>query len=291
MSEKMLPSGWLSVPLSQVTAKLVDGSHNPPSKQEHNLPMLSARNIENGRINFNNYRYIEQSAFETENARTRVQTGDVLLTIVGAIGRAATVPEDFEPFTLQRSVAVLSAIGMIPDFLMYQLQSPKLQADLLSKAKGTAQKGIYLKILGGLEMLVPPLNEQRRIVAKIEALKDRSQQVKEALEAIPSLLAQFRQSVLAAAFRGDLTADWREKNLDVEPASVLLERIRAERRRRWEEAELDRMKANGKTPKDNLWKEKYKKPASADTSNLPLRRHSNKQTIISQALARDPIFR
>ncbi|AFY89208.1 restriction endonuclease subunit S [Chroococcidiopsis thermalis] len=79
-----------------------------------------------------------------------------------------------------------------------------------------------------LRIPVPPLNEQRRIVAKIETLKARSQQAKEALEAIPPLLDQFRQSVLAAAFRGNLTADWREKTPDVEPASVLLERIKDE---------------------------------------------------------------
>ena len=60
---------------------------------------------------------------------------------------------------------------------------------------------------------------------------------KEALDAIPPLLDRLRQSILAAAFRGDLTADWRAENPDVEPASVLLERIRAERKVRWIEAE------------------------------------------------------
>jgi type I restriction enzyme S subunit len=93
--------------------------------------------------------------------------------------------------------------------------------------------------------------------------------VKEELEAIPALLDQFRQSVLAAAFRGDLTADWREKNPDVEPASGLLERIRVERRRRWEEAELEKMKAQGKTPKDDKWKEKYEEPESTFPTDLP----------------------
>ncbi len=128
---------------------------------------------------------------------------------------------------------------------------------------------LNLSILKTLSISLPPLNEQRRIVAKIEALKARSQQVKEALDAIPLLLDQFRQSVLAAAFRGDLTADWREQNPDVESASVLLERIRAERRCRWEEAELDRMKANGKTPTDDKWKEKYKEALEPEQSSLP----------------------
>ncbi|WP_414544429.1 restriction endonuclease subunit S [Nostoc sp. CCY0012] len=264
-----LPCGWSFALLKQVIKKLVDGSHNPPPKQERGFPMLSARNIENGQINFNDYRFIEKKAFEIEDKRTQVRPGDVLLTIVGAIGRTATVPDNIPLFTLQRSVAVLSPLGMIPDFLMYQLQSPQVQKELLKEAKGTAQKGIYLKQLGDIPVLLPPLNEQRRIVAKIEALKARSQRVKEELEDIPQLLDQFRQSVLAAAFRGDLTADWREQNPDVEPAEVLLERIRAERRRRWEEAELEKMKASGKTPKDDKWKEKYEEPPTPDMINLP----------------------
>ena len=67
-------------------------------------------------------------------------------------------------------------------------------------------------------------------------MTDRSHKARTALEDVPKLIAQFRQSVLAAAFRGDLTADWREKNPDVEPALELLERIKIDRRKRWEEA-------------------------------------------------------
>jgi type I restriction enzyme S subunit len=156
------------------------------------------------------------------------------------------------------------------EFLYYFLQTPQLFNYVASASLRTAgQDGVRKELLDNYPVFVPPLNEQRRIVANIEALKARSQRVKEELEAIAPLLDQFRQSVLAAAFRGDLTADWREKNPDVEPASVLLERIRAERRRRWEEAELEKMKAQGKMPKDDKWKEKYKEPESVDDSQLP----------------------
>ncbi|MES1026613.1 restriction endonuclease subunit S [Gloeocapsa sp. BRSZ] len=150
------------------------------------------------------------------------------------------------------------------NYWLYLLKAlPLGQLNRASAVPGLNREDAYK-----IRIPLPPLNEQRRIVAKIEALKARSQRVKEALEAIPPLLDQFRQSVLAAAFRGDLTADWREKNPDVEPASVLLERIRAERRRRWEEAELERMKASGKTPTDDKWKSKYDEPEPIDTVNL-----------------------
>ena len=116
---------------------------------------------------------------------------------------------------------------------------------------------------------LPPLAEQRRITAKIDELQTRSRTAREALEAVPPLLEKFRQSVLAAALRGDLTAEWRDQNPDVEPASVLLERVRAERRQKWEEAELKKMRARGKVPKEDTWKQKYEEPEIPDTSTLP----------------------
>ena len=66
-----------------------------------------------------------------------------------------------------------------------------------------------------------------------------------------------------------MTADWRAQNPDIEPAEKLLERIRKERRKRWEEDELAKMKAKGKTPKDDKWKNKYKEPEPVDTTDLP----------------------
>ena len=108
-----------------------------------------------------------------------------------------------------------------------------------------------------IPVLLPPLAEQRRIVAKIEALFQQSRRGREALDVIPDLLAQFRQAVLAAAFRGELT----ERYLDDEPASVLLERIRAERRRQWEKD----LRAKGK----DASRSEYQEPAPPDTSDLP----------------------
>ena len=152
-----------------------------------------------------------------------------------------------------------------PRFWFYFLKHLKLG----ELNRSTALPGLNREEAYALRISVPPLPEQRRIVAKIEALQERSRKARAALEAIPPLLEQFRQSVLAAAFRGDLTADWRAQHPDVEPASVLLDRIRAERRRRWEEAELAKMQAKGKMPKDEKWKERYKEPEPVDETDLP----------------------
>jgi type I restriction enzyme S subunit len=149
-----------------------------------------------------------------------------------------------------------------------------LSTNLYSYALNTVQlpdRGYsrHFKFLKATEFPVPPLNEQRRIADKIDALQAKSRRAREALETVGPLLEKFRQSVLAAAFRGDLTAEWRKQHPDVEPAEKFLERIRAERRARWEEAELAKMRAKGIKPKSDKWKAKYNEPEPVDARELP----------------------
>jgi type I restriction enzyme S subunit len=140
------------------------------------------------------------------------------------------------------------------------------------------------------EVPLPPLAEQQRIVAKIEALQERSRNAREALAEVGPLLEQFRQSLLAAAFRGDLTADWRaarttdipvrrgdtgsDRNVrttTVETAHELLSRIRTERRHRWEQSELAKYKAKNKQPPKG-WQEKYQAPEPLQEDELEILR-------------------
>jgi len=204
-----LPNGWTARRLRDVVTKLVDGSHNPPPKEERGVPMLSARNVEGGRILFDRFRWVSAAGFAIEHARTQIRPGDVLITIVGSIGRVAIVPEGSEPFCLQRSVAVLSPLGLLPEFLARQLESPRIQTLLEEVASGTAQKGIYLRTLAELEVHVPPLPEQKRIVEKLDSLLEDVNRARARLANVPLILKRFRQSVLAAACSGTLTEDWR----------------------------------------------------------------------------------
>ncbi len=81
-----------------------------------------------------------------------------------------------------------------------------------------------------------------------------------ALRRVEANLKRYKAAVLKAACTGALTADWRAAHPDVEPAPKLLDRILRQRRRRWEEAELAKMTAKGKPPKDDKWKAKYTEP-------------------------------
>ena len=115
----------------------------------------------------------------------------------------------------------------------------------------------------GMPVAVPPPNEQKRIVSKIEELFSDLDAGVAALRRAAANLRRYRASVLKAAVEGRLTAEWRAAHPDVEPASALLERILRERRERWEQQQLATYESKGKKPPKN-WREKYKEPVGPE---------------------------
>ena len=164
-----MKASWNSFKLSELASKITDGSHNPPKGVEFSeYIMLSSRNVYDDEFHYESPRYLSEENYKQENKRTQIAAGDVLLTIVGTIGRVAVVPTDAPFITLQRSVAVIKPIKdkVIPRFLMYHLIQQSAQLNEL--ARGVAQKGIYLETLRQIEISAPSITEQQRIVAKLD---------------------------------------------------------------------------------------------------------------------------
>jgi len=134
------------------------------------------------------------------------------------------------------------------------------------------QVNLNTEIVSNLACPLPPFPEQRRIVEAIESHFTRLDDAVATLERVQRNLKRYRASVLKAAVEGRLVPTEAEvaraEGRDYEPASVLLERILAERRRRWEENELAKMRVKGHTPTDDKWKVKYQEPLALDTSEL-----------------------
>ena len=155
--------------LGDICFQITDGSHNPPAGIENSKHlMLSSKNINDDEITTTAPRFLTDEQFDIENKRTNVLSGDLLMTIVGTVGRVAVVPEMLAGICLQRSVAVIKPNPTIINnrYLMYQLQS--MQKFLESEARGVAQKGIYLKQIGDLSVITPPLDEQYRVVDTLD---------------------------------------------------------------------------------------------------------------------------
>ena len=155
--------------LGDICFQITDGSHNPPAGIENSKHlMLSSKNINDDEITTTAPRFLTDEQFDIENKRTNVLSGDLLMTIVGTVGRVAVVPEMLAGICLQRSVAVIKPNPTIINnrYLMYQLQS--MRKFLESEARGVAQKGIYLKQVGDLSVITPPLDEQYRVVDTLD---------------------------------------------------------------------------------------------------------------------------
>ncbi|MBX3221910.1 MAG: restriction endonuclease subunit S [Labilithrix sp.] len=267
MSEQ-LPQGWRRVSLSEVTSsclgKMLDRQKHKSGKA---LPYLRNQNVRWFSVDDSDL--LEMYFEDGELERYGLRQGDVLICEGGEPGRAAIWDGRTSDMKFQKALhRVRPHATLLPEWLVYRLWHDAQAGRLSSYFTGTTIKHFTGTSLARYELPLPPLNEQRRIVAKLEALQARSRRAREALGAVPPLLEKLRQSILAAAFRGDLTKDWRAKNKDVEPASKLLERMRTERRKKWEQAELAKMKAKGKPPTDDKWKAKYKEPAPVETGGL-----------------------
>ena len=179
----------MKITLNDVCEKITDGSHNPPSGIEHSkYLMLSSKNIFDDCITLTEPRYLSENDFATENTRTNVAENDLLMTIVGTVGRVAVVPSDFPPICLQRSVAVIKTdkSKVYPRYMMYQLQSMKSFFE--AEAHGVAQKGIYLKQLASVPIQCPNLEVQHEVVTTLDKLQSIITHRKQQIEKLDELV-------------------------------------------------------------------------------------------------------
>lgn len=268
-----LPKGWTLEKVRDVGSVQLGRQRSPDVHRGQNMrPYLRVANVYEDRIDLSDVMEMHFEPREVE--RYELKVGDILLNEGQSrelVGRPAMYRGELPGVCFTNSLVRFQASDRVESKYALELFRHWMKSGAFQKI---AQITTNIAHLGAgrfadMDFPLPPLNEQRRIVAKLDALQSRSRRSREALDAVPPLLEKLRQSILAAAFRGDLTKDWRAKNKDVEPATELLKRIRLERRKKWEESELAKMKAKGKQPTDDKWKAKYKEPAPVDTTGLP----------------------
>ena len=198
-----IPTSWEWVRLGEIAFKVTDGSHNPPRDSSVGFPMFSAKNIIKGELDYYNPdRYVTLEDFEKENMRTKIKENDILLSIVGSIGKTCIVKNYQTNFILQRSVSVLD-IPIDKKYIIILLNSNFLLKQMFSKAKGTAQLGIYLNVVKNLVLSLPPLKEQERIVEKVEKLQELSKKFKEIYNSNEKTRANLKKSILEEVEKSD----------------------------------------------------------------------------------------
>ena len=229
--------------LNTVCTKLVDGDHNPPKgeTQSTQFLMASSTNINDDTlVELDKVRYLSETVFIKENERTQATKGDIFFTSVGSLGRSCIFDGSIN-ICFQRSVSVLTTL-LYNKYLKYFFDCGYYQQKIIKEATGTAQKGFYLNQLATSLIPVPPLDEQKRIVEKIEVIQPYINQYNvknsEIVEVTMSFPEQLKKAILQEAVRGKLVP----QDPSDEPANVLLERIREEKARLIKEGKIKKDK-------------------------------------------------
>lgn len=263
--ENGLPAGWELLPVKNL-GKVITGN-TPPTKELDNyggdIPFIKPSELLDRPVSIGRETISGKGA---EKARIAPK-GGVLVSCIGNLGKTAIAKQDVA-FNQQINTIVFNE-SVIPEYGFYYFQTVKFHKDLESLASATTISIVNKSKFESISVPVAPPEQQHRIVAEIEKQFSRLDEAVAGLKRIQVNLKRYRASVLKAAVEGKLTAEWRKQHPDTEPAEQLLQRILKERRIHWEQAELQKMQAAGKPPKDDKWKQKYKEPVAADISDLP----------------------
>lgn len=211
MSE--LPDGWIAANLSDVA--MLNMGQSPKGDATNvdglGLPLIGGAADYNG-ASLNSARFT--------SVPTKVCTsGDLILCIRATIGKIAVADKKY---CLGRGVAGITPFALDREYLRYFIFS---ESDKLDRAgTGSTFRQIDKNTLSHWPIPVPPPPEQRRIVAKLDRLFERTRRAREELSHIPRLIENYKKAILAAAFRGDLTKDWRKTKAEIETAAELIAR-------------------------------------------------------------------
>jgi type I restriction enzyme, S subunit len=196
-----VPYHWSAGRFSRVISRIKDGTHGTFARMDFGQPLLSAKNVQNGEIEITE----EESVISDEDHRSIVSNGfpkrgDLLLTIVGTIGRACLYRFD-EPLAFQRSVCFIRLCDWVSEeFFYYATQSQFFQEQLQSRSKSSAQAGVYMGDVVATEVAYPTDRSEQlaissfldRETAKIDALIEEQRRLIE-------LLKEKRQAVILHA--------------------------------------------------------------------------------------------
>jgi len=227
MSE--MPRGWVEVELREVVLPL----ENCDPTKDGELPF---RYVDIGSINNKSFsienpkRLLGREA--PSRARRRIRNGDVLFSTVRTyLKNIALVPEELNGEVTSTGIAVLRpSDAVLSRFLFAMVRSEAFIRPLSLKQDGTLYPAITDSDLLSHRIALPPLAEQKRIVAKLDALNAKSARARTELARIETLVSRYKQAVLSKAFSGELTREWRAAANQSDTIDAVLKFIRSSRR-------------------------------------------------------------
>ena len=219
-----LPEGWAWARLGTIAEAIGDGDHQPPPQTSFGIPFLVISNVSGGRLSFENTRFVGEEYFNQLPETRSPRNGDLLFTVTGSYGIPILVDTD-DKFCFQRHIAIVRPCIISNHYLYIALGSSYVKSICDDKATGTAQKTVGLATLRELLVPVAPYKEQMQIYTQAQAALHIVDSISSDKEDLLSIIETTKFKILDLAIRGKLVP----QDPNDEPASVLLERIRAEK--------------------------------------------------------------
>ena len=222
-----LPDNWLWIEAHKICTSVRDGTHDTPKYIENGIPLITSKNLKNGKIDFNNVQFISKRDHKEIIKRSIVENDDTLFGMIGTIGNPVIVKCKKEFSIKNVGLFKKSYDYIIPKYLRYWLESSILFKIFKEKdfIKGTTQKFISLGYLRILPIPLSSLEEQYEIVNEIESRLSVCDKLEETVGYSLNKIEYLRQSILKKAFKGKLVP----QDPNGEPAEKLLERIKQEK--------------------------------------------------------------
>ena len=248
-----IPENWMWVTLGSILNKLTDGTHKTPKYTSTGVKFVSVKDMSNGFLSLENTKYISEEEHKELYARCNPEKGDLILSKVGTTGVPAIV-DTTEPFSLFVSVALLKFDCKCIDveFLYYMLMSPLVQAQATENTRGVGNKNWVLDAIASTMVVLPPLVEQKRIVAKIEELLPLVDRYAASYEKLEQFNAKFpedmKKSILQYAIQGKLVDQRSEEGTGEE----LYRQIQEEKKRLIKEGTIKKEKPLAEIAEDEI---------------------------------------
>jgi type I restriction enzyme S subunit len=243
-----LTNRWVNCQLGDIVTLRNGYAFKSEEYQEHGVPIIRISDINDSVVEISNSKNIYQ---HEEFEKYTVNCGDILIAMSGATtGKFGIYKGIAKAYQNQRvgNLLLVSEANTNKTFIYYLLFSLKRRIE--KDAYGGAQPNISGNKVEAIEIELPPLNEQHRIVAKIEELFSELDKGIENLKTAREQLKVYRQALLKHAFEGKLTAQWRAENQNkLETADALLKRIQQERTQRYQQQLTDWQATGGSKPK------------------------------------------
>jgi type I restriction enzyme S subunit len=199
-----IPEEWQVLPIRRFLSRIIDYRGRTPTKVDSGVQLVTARNIKNGRIDYESSReYISEEEADVVMTRGKPMIGDVLFTSEAPLGEVAQI-DNADIVLAQRIILFRGNHRMTNDYLCLYLSSSVAQADVQSRASGSTAEGIRSDRLAQVLVISPPVLQQQKIVNFCSELKSSITASQELIKRSISLLHEYRSSLITAAVSGQI---------------------------------------------------------------------------------------